>query len=117
VITSLIGEFVGIDVLIIINDSELSEETLRTAWLAAQAIFKNYGIEVYVIPYYNPKSSRTVVIVNDVEYVISRRLSVNEFIDLVLSSSMIKEGAHKESLAIGMTFNDKDPLSDAVVIA
>ncbi len=114
---TLIGEFVGIDVFIIVNDSKLSEETLRTAWLAAQTIFKNYGIEVYVVPYYNPKSSRTVVIVNDVEYVVSRKLSINEFIDLVLSSSMIREEVRKESLAIGMTFNDKDPLSDAVVIA
>ncbi len=114
---SLIGEFVGIDVLVIVNDSELSEETLRTAWLAAQTIFKNYGIEVYVIPYYNPRSSRTVVVVNDVEYVVSRKLSINEFIDLVLSSTMIKEEVHKESLAVGMTFNDRDPLSDAVVIA
>ncbi len=114
---TLIGEFVGIDVLIIVNNSELSEETLRTAWLAAQTIFKNYGIEVYVIPYYNPRSLRTVVVVNNVEYVISRKLSIHEFIDLILSSSMIKEESQKESVAIGMSFNDRDPLSDAVVIA
>jgi len=107
---------VSIDVLVIVNNSELSEEILKTAWQAAQSIFKNYGIEVYVIPYYNPRSLRTVVVVNNVEYIINRRLSVREFIDLILSSSMIREEVQKESVAIGITFNDKDPLSDAVAV-
>ncbi|HDD25868.1 MAG TPA: hypothetical protein ENF75_02120 [Acidilobales archaeon] len=73
--------------VILSNDNE-SEVTLRNAWEASQILFKQYGIEAYVIPInmWHSNDSLPQVLI-DGECVVSGRVpTVDEIIDLVLNN-------------------------------
>ncbi len=93
----------GIDVLVIVNGSELGEYILRKTWEVAQRIFKDYGIKVFVIPYYSVKAPVSLII-NGIEYVIHRRLSFKELMNMILSAAPVNTSTSEEGeiVAIGM---------------
>ncbi len=93
-----------VDVLVLTNGSELGEYILKKVWEVAQSIFKEYGVEVYVIPYYVPKNPVTLII-NGVEYIVKRKLSRKELMDMILSSISMRESKEGEVLTIGTWFS------------
>jgi len=98
----------SIDVFVIVNGSELGEYILRKTWEAAQRIFKEYGIKVFVIPYYSVKAPVSIII-NGVEYVIHRKLSFKELMNMILSAAPLSSGSEEgEVAAIGLWGHSED---------
>ena len=105
----------AVDVLVIINGSELGEYILKKVWEVAQTIFKEYGVEVYVVPYYVPKNPVTIII-NGAEYIVKRRLSKKELMDMILSSISLRESKESEILTLGSWFSKEGDLGCAKLV-
>jgi len=97
----------SIDVFVIVNGSELGEYILRRTWEAARRIFKEYGIKVFVIPYYSVKAPVSIII-NGVEYVIHRKLSFKELMNMILSAAPLSSSEEGEVAAIGLWSHSED---------
>ena len=106
----------GVDVIVVVNGSDLGEEILRRVWSAAQILFSEYNIEVYVIPYYSPKSNKVSIIINGIEMVVTRKLNVSELVDMILNT-MADEGKAIGPLIVGASFIDEGSHGAAAVIA
>ncbi|MEO3993356.1 MAG: hypothetical protein QN229_03480 [Desulfurococcaceae archaeon TW002] len=103
-----------VDVVVVTNGSSLGEELIKQVWLTAQKLFHEYGLEVYVIPYIS-RESRVALIINDVEFVVSRKLTPEEIEDLILSACE-GEGTTKDLSLIAAVFYDENEFGNAQVI-
>ncbi len=104
-----------IEVTVITDGSDLGEELLRDVWRAAQEIFREYKLEVFVRPYYNPVGGVTLII-GGLEFSVTRRMSIKEITDLILSASV--GGSESEfSIMLGLTVGNDNTFSDGCVIA
>ncbi|MCC6033029.1 MAG: hypothetical protein LM561_03000 [Desulfurococcaceae archaeon] len=108
------GSYLPVDVIVITNGSPLGEDLVKQVWITAQKLFHEYGLEVYVIPYMS-KESRVALIINNVEFVVSRKLTPEEIEDLILSACE-GEGTTKDLALIGAVFYDENEFGNAQVI-
>lgn len=104
----------GIDVIVVTNGSILGEELLKLTWYTAQKLFHEYGIEVYVIPYQVKRGTVTLVI-NGLEYPVTRKPSPDELADLILSAAS-SEGEWKEEVVIGATLIEEGRLGGGALV-
>lgn len=107
----------SIDVYVVMrNDSTLGDLILRNFWLAASKIFKEYGIEVYVIPLITPTKGKGVsVIINGFEIPLRTVVTVNEAIDIILKYLTIRNES-EEVYAIGVYVDRDDSLDNVVEV-
>ncbi|MGC8974687.1 MAG: hypothetical protein ACP5KB_00645 [Thermoprotei archaeon] len=107
------GVYLPVEVIIVTNGSPLGEDLVKQVWVTAQKLFHEYGLEVYVIPYMS-RESRVALIINNVEFVVSRKLTLEEIEDLILSACE-SEGAAKDIALIGAVFYDESEFGNAQV--
>lgn len=108
---------VSVDVYVILRrNSELGDIILGMLWTAATKIFKEYGIEVYVVPLVTNEKGRDVsVIINGIEVRVDRLTSIDDAVDLILTYLTVKTEVN-QTYALGIYIDRDDSLSDASVI-
>ncbi len=97
----------SVDVIVLTNGSDLGEKLLKVTWYVAQKLFREYGVEVYVIPY--QVRGRVALLVNGREYPVRSPEQVNarNIEDLILSSMAgSDEGAGFETIVIGSLIDE-----------
>ncbi len=102
-----------VDVIVITNGTSFSEDVLKSVWETAQKLFHEYGLEVYVIPYVS-KDSKVMIVVNDVEFVVSRKLTHEEIEDLILTACE-GEGKGREIALVGTVISDWSEFGSAQI--
>lgn len=110
----------GIDdntVYVIVNGSDLGERVLRIVWEAAQRLFREYGMEVYVIPFFNPRHPVTLIY-RGVEYKVRKNVSVKEVINLILDTAIASASGDRDGGVVFGAVTDDDPdYMSAVLVA
>jgi len=104
----------SIEVIVITNGSELGEEILRRAWKAAQKLFHEYGIETYVIPY-QVKHGKVSLVINGLEYHVTKLPKPEELMDLILSAASNEEMWTKGE-AVGAVIVEEGDFGDGAVV-
>ncbi|PUA32436.1 MAG: hypothetical protein B7O98_07220 [Zestosphaera tikiterensis] len=104
-----------VDVIVVTNGSLLGEELLKLTWYTAQKLFHEYGVEVYVIPYYS-KDSRVSLIINDIEFTVNKKLTPEELTDLILSALGNESPKTQEVSSLGLTLHDDNDFCEGVLI-
>ena len=102
---------VGLDddtVYVIVNGSDLGENVLRIVWEAAQRLFREYGMEVYVVPFFNPRHP-VALIYRGVEYRVRKNVSVKEVINLILDTAIASTSGDKDGSVVFGAVTDDDP--------
>ena len=105
----------GIEVTVVTNGSDLGENILKSVWETAKLLFKDYGIEVFVTPYH-VKRSNVLLVINGVEFPVTRPLTINELSDLILTAASA-QGKWESEAVLGAEFIDEGYLGNGVVIA
>ena len=103
-------------VYVIVNGSDLGEKVLRIVWEAAQRLFREYGMEVYVVPFFNPRHPVTLIY-RGVEYKVRKTVSVKEVINLILDTAIASASGDKDGGVVfgAVTDDDPDYMSAALV--
>ncbi len=104
----------SIEVTVITNGSSLGEDLLRIAWNTAQRLFREYGVEVYVVPF-QVRKGRVAIIINGLEFPVTRPLSVEELSNLILTAAS-SEGKWENDVVLGASLTDDGPLGNGVAI-
>ena len=105
----------SVNIMVVINGSDLGEEVLKESWKVAQTLFREYDIKVFIIPYFNPKGN-VALIVNGIEFLVKRKPSEKELIDMILSA--ITMGVEEEdNLALGAIIHGDDLSFGSAAIA
>jgi len=104
----------SIEVIVITNGSDLGEEILRRTWYAAQKLFHEYGIKAYVIPY-QVRHGRVSLVINGLEYPVSKLPRPEELIDLILSAASNEEMWTKGEV-VGATIIEEGEFGDGAVV-
>ncbi len=102
---------VGLDddtIYVIVNGSDLGENVLKIVWEAAQRLFREYGMEVYVVPFFNPKHPVTLIY-RGVEYRVRKAVSVKEVINLILDTAVASVSGDKGGGVVFGAVTDDDP--------
>ncbi len=107
----------SVDVYVVLRrNSELGDDILKKFWSAAVKVFKEYGIETYVIPLITNEKGRDVtVIINGFEVRVNGLISVEDAVDLILTYIAVKNEA-SPTYALGVYIERDDSLSDASAI-
>lgn len=107
----------SVDVYVVLRrNSELGDTVLRIMWSAAMKIFKDYGVEVYVVPLITNEKGRDVsVIINGFEVRVDALTSVDDAVDLILTYLTVK-GEVSPTYALGVYIDRDDSLLDANVV-
>lgn len=104
-------------VYVIVNGSDLGERVLRIVWEAAQRLLREYGMEVYVIPYFNPRHPVTLVY-RGVEYKVRKAVSVKEVINLILDTAIASASSDRDGgIVFGAVTHDDPDYSSAVIVS
>lgn len=104
----------AVDVVVGVNNDELSEDLVRLVWEVAQRIFRKYGLEVYVVPV-TVNARYPYLSINGMRVVIRSPPSDAELEDLILSVAMYAEGNEVE---FDILASLEDPtVADAVFVA
>lgn len=111
----------SVDIYVVMrNNSELGDITLRNFWLAALKVFKEYGIEVYVMPLVSPGTSNggngVFVVINGFEVPVRTLLTVDEAVDMILKYISIEKDKEEDIYALGIYVDRDDKLENAVLI-
>ncbi len=103
-------------VYVIVNGSDLGEKVLRIVWEAAQRLFREYGMEVYVVPFFNPRHPVTLIY-RGVEFKVRKTVSVKEVINLILDTAIATASGDKDGGVVfgAVTDDDPDYMSAALV--
>ncbi len=104
-----------VDVIVVTNGSLLGEEILKLTWYTAQKIFREYGVEVYVIPYPS-KDSRISLIINDLEFTVNKLLTPQELMDLILSALSNENPKTQRVSSLGLTMREDSDFHEGVLI-
>lgn len=107
----------AVDVYVVMRrNSELGDEILRRFWLAATKIFKNFGVEIYVVPLITNERGRDVsVIINGFEVNISELITINDAVDLILTHLTVRNDSN-QTYALGIYIDRDDSLQDACMV-
>jgi hypothetical protein len=105
----------SIEVMVITNGSSLGEDLLRIAWNTAQRLFQEYRVEVYVIPF-QVRKGRVAIIINGLEFPVTRPLSVEELSNLILTAAS-SEGKWENDIVLGASLIDEGPFGNGVTVA
>jgi len=105
----------AVDVYIVFRyGNVLGDEILRRFWNAAIKVFREYGIEVYIMPLLTDEKGKGVsVIINGFEVSLNSLVTVDEAVDLILTYSTV-EGEVSPTYALGI-YVDRDDSLDNVV--
>lgn len=103
-----------VDVIVVTDGSPFGEDVVRLVWEVAQKLFREYGLEVYVIPY-TTRESRVMLLINNVEFVVSRRLTHEEVEDLILTACE-GESRAKDIALIGVVIPDESEFGNAQTV-
>ncbi len=104
----------GVEVIVITNGSDFGERLLRLTWGVAQKLFKEYGIEVYVIPY-QVKGSRVSLVVNGLEFPVIKMPTPEEIQDIILSA--VSEGVSEiNEIAFGTLMDEEGGMGEGALI-
>jgi hypothetical protein len=111
------GAVMAVDVYIVFRHGNvLGDEILRRFWDAAIKVFKEYGIEVYIMPLLtNEKGKEVSVIINGFEVSLNSLVTVDEAVDLILTYSTV-EGDVSPAYALGIYIDRDDSLDNVVTI-
>lgn len=109
------GVVMAVDVYIVFRyGNVLGDEILRRFWNAAIKVFREYGIEVYIMPLLTDEKGKGVsVIINGFEVSLNSLVTVDEAVDLILTYSTV-EGEVSPTYALGI-YVDRDDSLDNVV--
>ncbi|MEM3848998.1 MAG: hypothetical protein QXS42_04480, partial [Zestosphaera sp.] len=95
-----------VDVIVVTDGSSFGEDVVRLVWEVAQKLFHEYGLEVYVIPY-TSRESRVMLLINNIEFMVSRKLTHEEVEDLILTACE-GDGKLKDMAFIGAVIPDEN---------
>jgi len=110
-----LGTYLGIEVMVVTNGSELGETILKSVWETAKLLFKDYGIEVFVVPY-QTKGGNVLLVINGVEFPVTRPLTINELSDLILTAASA-QGRWESQSVLGAEFIEEGTLGNGVAVA
>ncbi len=107
----------SVDVYVILRrNSVLGDDILKKFWLAAMKIFKDYGVEIYVVPLVTGERGKDVsVIINGFEVRVNELISVNDAVDLILTYLTVKNDV-SPAYTLGIYVDRDDSLLDANVV-
>ncbi len=110
----------SVDIYVVMrNNSELGDITLKNFWLAALKIFKEYGIEVYVMPLVSPDTSNSgkdvFVVINGFEVPIRTLLTIDEAVDIILKYISVAKDKEEDVYALGIYVDRDDRLENAAL--
>lgn len=107
----------AVDVYVVLRQhNEYGDDVLRNVWLAAVRIFKEFNIEVYVIPLIsNDRRKEVTLVINGFEIPVKNELSVDDAVDLILTYLPLR-GRERLSYVVGAYVDEDRMLTDAAVI-
>jgi len=104
----------GVEVTVITNGTELGEVILKSVWETARLLFRDYGIEVFVIPY-QVRKGKVLLVINGIEFPVTRPLTINELSDLILTAATT-QGRWETQMILGAEFIEKGSLGDGAEV-